>query len=187
MLIYEIKVIKNDLEIIEQKFQPTIFTKAKAALITLEKFQKIVSKSTLRKTPSSMKRRSSKLPNSFTHEGPVRKGNIISGKSGSNVAYARIHEEGGTITAGKTSTRLTIPVKGSGNYGTAKSLRSQKRTFVEKDTIFLRQGEEIIPIFSLRRSVNVPATRYLTIASQKATPRILEILGKEVVVELRNV
>ena len=135
----------------------------------------------LNKTSSAgyINRKTGELAQSITRSGITTNGREMSGRVGTNRAYARLQEEGGVVTP-KSAKALTIPIPGR-NFGSASMLRSQGNTFVRNDIVFLRQGpEEAIPVFTLRRSVNIPASRWLSKGLANATPRVQKLFGESV-------
>jgi len=86
-------------------------------------------------------------------------------RTGERVKYANIHETGGTITARRVK-YLTIPSK----YALTKagvmrriSARDFEDTFVRGGIIWQKQGKrKIVPLFFLKKSVEIPARRYMS-------------------------
>ena len=105
------------------------------------------------------------------------------------VKYAAILEQGGTIIP-KNKQFLTVPLGYKGNpvmtpTGTVKAgmtageLHAKKKTFIIVKTIFLKTGKRAIkPIYSLVRSVNIPAFKYMEKTAQAAAQRVQEIIGE---------
>ncbi len=156
------------------------------AVIELEKSLKVSTKQILNNTVSAgyTNRTSGRLANSWAHEKPVLEDKKIIGRVGNPVSYARIHEEGGTLMPTR-SAALTVPIAGH-NFGTARDLKETGETFVRRDVVFLKRGDSIIPIFALRRNVNIPARRYITEGVRRATPRIEALMGENVGVEIED-
>lgn len=124
--------------------------------------------------------RSGRLRNSITTR-IQSSGNLHAGIIGSNVVYARIHEEGGEIKPVNVK-YLTIPfpaakTKAGASRGGA---RSFDNTFVKKSKagnliIFQRQGQQIVPLFLLRdRPVTIPDRPYLMPALEKIQPVLVQ-------------
>ena len=101
-------------------------------------------------------------------------GKRIVGHIGSNVVYARIHEFGGVITPKKRQF-LTIPFSGvkgfAGDYSD---------TFIAKGIIFQKVGRGIKPLFSLKRSVTIPARPYLAPSIVENKPRAIRIIKNDI-------
>lgn len=121
----------------------------------------------------------------YQRDGLTHKGII-----GSNVIYARIHEEGGTIRP-VSRQWLTIPLQavktkagvtrwGAGDLGAA-------RTFVKqlKDGrlfIFGKVGKDrIVPLFRLVRQVEIPPRPYLRPALLSIVPMVMKEIGQRVI------
>jgi len=86
---------------------------------------------------------------------------------GSNLVYAAIHEFGGTIVP-KKAKFLTIPFPGV--YGKAKDFSN---TFVAKGVIHQKIGnKDWNPLFSLKKSVTIPARHYLSEPIKKMRPEL---------------
>lgn len=82
------------------------------------------------------------------------------------VPYGRIHEEGGVITP-KRAQNLTIPFPGIRGF-----VRDFSDTFVQTSKagnriVFQNIGNEIRPLFTLKRQVKIPKRPYLAPAIQK--------------------
>lgn len=98
------------------------------------------------------------------------------------VPYALIHDTGGVITP-KKSQYLTIPVPGSpADVYPRKSARSFQDTFVSnkksKKTrlIFQRKGNQIIPLFFLKKLVKVPPREWISKAMEESVPILRDML-----------
>ncbi len=112
-----------------------------------------------------------------------RDGNVISAAVQSDLVYARIQEEGGTITAkGKY---LAVPIsdripvgKWPRHFGAGELVRIQKRggnPILAKIT-----GKKITPMFVLKSSVHLRGRKYLESAEKRAVPGVEEIIGGSV-------
>lgn len=91
-------------------------------------------------------------------------------RSGRRMAYSEIHETGGTITP-KRVKWLTIPLEAALTAsGAPRKARASDwpNTFVGKSKggsliIFQKQGKKnLIPLYVLKKSVNIPARRYMS-------------------------
>ena len=104
------------------------------------------------------------------------------GQVGTNVKHARIHEFGGVIKP-TTTQALTIPMTARA-YPPAHELRDQKKTFVRNNTVFLIQPKEsgkqkwkLVPIYTLKKSVNMPKRPYVAPVLAQWGPKIKELFG----------
>jgi hypothetical protein len=98
-----------------------------------------------------------------------------------SVKYARIQDEGGTITAkGKY---LTIPFPGVS--GTANNYRGNSFVFRSKAgnlIIAERKGKNgLRPLFTLKHQVNIPATQWFTYNMEQRVPMLNEAMSEEAV------
>lgn len=108
---------------------------------------------------------SSNLVNSITYK--------ISGNTilvGTNLKYARIHHEGGTIVP-KTAKYLAIPLTPAAKL---KSPRDWEDTYIAKGIIFRKlgnekDGEKDEALYKLQKSVKIPARPYLFIDEKDKT------------------
>jgi len=110
-------------------------------------------------------------------------GRVIAGQG---LAYARIQEYGGTITA-KNTEFLAIPLDaaktdaGVARFAPRQAEGEGYKTFVAKSIIFGRRpGEDAVPLFLLRRSVKIPARPYMRPAMKDFQPRILRDIARAV-------
>jgi hypothetical protein len=90
------------------------------------------------------------------------------------VIYASIQEEGGVIKA-KSGKALTIPFP-----GVTGRIRNYPDGFFIKsklgNTIFVHKvGEKIVPLFSLRKQVTIPARHWLSIPINQRIPLLNEV------------
>jgi len=95
---------------------------------------------------------SARLMNSITYR--------IDGDSvvvGTNVKYARIHQEGGIIRP-KNAKFLAIPLNPAAKV---MSPRDFDNTFIHNGIIYRKDKEKIIPLYKLKRSVEIPARPFL--------------------------
>jgi len=111
-----------------------------------------------------------------TTSGQGIRGVIGSGVNiGKRLPYANIHETGGVVKP-KTAKFLTIPFPGI--FGRARDFNN---TFIAKNVIFQKTGKDSFrPLFSLKRSVNIPARRYLSKTLQQNMKRAVQIMSKTI-------
>jgi phage gpG-like protein len=103
------------------------------------------------------------------------------------MVYANIHETGGIIRP-KNKQYLTIPLPsaqtpaGVGRF-TAGEVRDGlagydgsfiKRSKVGNLIIFGTQGDKVIPLFLLKRSVTIPARRYMSITVEQTQDKVVD-------------
>ena len=83
-------------------------------------------------------------------------------RSGARTKYANIHEVGGTIVP-VNKQWLTIPFPAAlTSAGVLRaSARQWENTFIAKHIIFQKRGKTIVPLFALKKSVKIPARRYM--------------------------
>ena len=106
--------------------------------------------------------RSAKLINSLTYRG---EGNQV--LIGTNLAYARIQHEGGTIRP-KSARFLAIPLCPA---AAARKPRDFTDTFIAKGVIFQKQpGKAPLALYALKRSVTLPARPYLFLDESDREP-----------------
>jgi len=100
------------------------------------------------------------------------------------MVYANIHEVGGVITP-KRAKWLTIPLAAAQTpAGVARfSAREAKgmfdKTFFRTSQagnliLFGTKGDEVIPLFVLKKSVTIPARRYMSITVEQTKERVVE-------------
>lgn len=149
-------------------------------------------RATLRNTPRGTRvgggvAATGRLSSDWTHV-LEQQGKDLVGRVGTMVHYARLHEFGGTVKP-KRSHALTIPFPGNvGMYPPAKDLMKTGQTYIRKNIIFykpkgvgtkgvkgFRGG---IPIYILKKSVNIPARPYLRWVLTVYGPRIGDAFGK---------
>lgn len=121
-----------------------------------------------------LKNHTNQLRNSIAL-GDVRDtGDSISAAVGSNLVYARIQDQGGTIHP-KTAKFLTIPLEavltasGVARYSARDIIENPKvggfdGTFFRNGMLFGTAGHEITPLFVLKASVTIPAHHYMAAA-----------------------
>ena len=134
-----------------------------------------------RNARSVLRQRSGDLVRSIVPGEIEESGAEITGPVGSNLEYAHIQKEGGTIAA-KNVRNLTIPLaafltpqgiaRGSardviaapGDYG-------YDGTFFSRGVLMGRRGEDVEPLFALRPSVTLPARPYAAPAMEEIKPQ----------------
>ena len=80
---------------------------------------------------------------------------------GSNLAYARIHQEGGTIVP-KKAKYLAIPLTKAARV---LSPRDFENTFILNGVIFMNQDGKPVALYALKKSVTIPKRPYLFLDS----------------------
>jgi len=123
--------------------------------------ERMVRKISKRLSGPALKERTGRLKGSLTHEESADMAEISAGGGPGEVDYAAIHHYGGTIRP-KKKKFLTIPFPG-GPADKRVPLRAAdfEDTFVAKGIIFQKRGEDIVPLFILKKSVVIPATPYM--------------------------
>ena len=100
-------------------------------------------------------------------------------RTGERVRYADIHEEGGVITARRVK-YLTIPTEYAlTKAGVTKriSARDFENTFVRQGIIWQKQGKrKIVPLFILKKSVVIPARRYMSRTLERDKSAIIKTM-----------
>lgn len=130
------------------------------------------------------------LAASINHKILKSKGVPITGVIGTNLAYAAIHEHGGTIEP-KNAKWLTIPFKGV--VGKARDYTDtffQWKKSDEGNTLILYQnveGGKPIPLFVLVKKSQVPARPYLNPALTANKENVLNKINKAIERSLKNV
>jgi hypothetical protein len=108
---------------------------------------------------------------------PKRKGQLRSGAV-SDLVYARIQDEGGTVTAKKRF--LTIPVSEAAKRHSRGGGRA--RQFLDALGVRgrARARAQGVVHYAFKRSVRIPASGYLDAAQTAAEPQIAEIVDVEI-------
>jgi len=121
-------------------------------------------------------------------------GRIGSGvRQGERVRYATIQELGGTIRP-RLKQFLTIPLDAAKTAsGVARGkARDFDDTFIQKSTsgnliIFQNKGRNgIVPLFALKKSVDIPASKYLSITAQEISKDANQALHNAINEELKE-
>jgi len=122
--------------------------------------ERMVRRISKRLSGPALKERTGRLKGSLTYEETHDTVEISAGGA-DEVDYAAIHHYGGTIRP-KKKKFLTIPFPG-GPADQRVPLRAAdfNDTFVAKGIIFQKRGEQIEPLFILRKSVEIPASPYM--------------------------
>lgn len=111
-----------------------------------------------------------------------REEHCITGKvvAGQKLRYARIQEYGGTIKP-KKAKFLAIPLNavktaaGVARFSPREAAAAgYPHTFVRSGVLFGKQGDQVVPLFALRRSVTLPARPYMRPALEAMRPKIEE-------------
>jgi len=131
--------------------------------------------------------RSGQLRNSIgsivTHDGKQPEGIIGSGVRGSGrMPYADIHETGGTITP-KRVNWLTIPLRAALTpagvpRGRARDFENTFFAYSKAGNLILfqRKGKGAVALFLLKKSVTIPARRYMSITAEECASQIADIM-----------
>lgn len=102
-------------------------------------------------------------------------------RHGNRVKYANIHETGGTITPKRTKF-LAIPLAAARTRGgdqRAISPKDFENTFIRNGVIYQKQGKKIIPLFVLKKSVRIPARKYLSKTLAMSQAKIMTQFQKQ--------
>lgn len=157
--------------------RPIIRRQVVAAQFLLERAMK-------RNIKGSFKQHTGDFVRSISSEAIAEDGDEIYGRTGSNLEYAEIHEEGGEIHA-KNVSNLTIPLEafmtGSGvARGSARDLIANPGefgydgTFFSKNVLMGKSGDEVVPLFVLTPSVTLPARPWAKPAADEVQPQFEE-------------
>lgn len=115
-------------------------------------------------------------------------------RTGKRMVYANIHETGGMISATK-SKYLTIPLDAAKTAAGAPrkaKARDWPNTFILRTKggellIVQKNGKKgIIPLYILKKSVNIPKRRYLSRTLEQMQNRILTLLGSYINTALKE-
>lgn len=95
----------------------------------------------------------------------------------SGTPYARIQDLGGKVKA-KPGRALAIPLDAvKTRAGLVKKPPLEwKNTFIQKGLIFQKKGEKIIPLFVLRKQVEIPPSKWFRNSVEKSEPILLRIM-----------
>jgi len=142
--------------------------------------------------------RTGRLRNSIGSQVIEEKGELVglvgSGvRTGKRVAYAGIHETGGTITP-KRAKWLTIPTESARTKGgdtKGISARDFTNTFVRifdnaHGAIYQRRGGTVTKLFSLVRRVDIPARQYLSRTVRECSVGVGQIMSDVISRELEK-
>lgn len=136
-----------------------------------------------------LKRRTARLADSIGYK-VEEKGTSFIGGVGTPVVYSVIHETGGTIRA-KNAKYLTIPLSDAMTPAgvVRKPARQWADTFVRKIRnnlfIFSKESGSPVPIFLLKKSVNIPKRPYIKPALQETKDKIFEMIGEAVKISVK--
>ena len=122
--------------------------------------ERLVRKISKRLSGPVLSEKTGRLKGSLTHEETADTVEISAGGE-DEVDYAAIHHYGGIIKP-KKKKALTIPFPG-GPADKRVPLRASdfNDTFVAKGIIFQKKGDDIEPLFILRKSVEIPERPYM--------------------------
>lgn len=123
--------------------------------------ERIVRKIAKRLSGAVLKEDTGRLKGSLAHNETKDSLEISAGGGPEEVAYATIHHFGGVIRP-KKKMALTIPFPG-GPADQPVPLRAGdfEDTFVAKGIIFQKRKYQIIPLFILKKAVEIPARPYM--------------------------
>jgi len=171
-----IKALRNKGSAISRNLYPTMQT------ITQRLRADIVSK---KLSGNPLKRRTGRLAQSITSLVTRTEKDII-GRVGTNVKYARLHEYGGEIKP-KRAKWLTIPLAAAKTpAGVARGrARDFENTFFKFSSagnliLFQRRGDNIIPLFLLKKSVTIPKRSYMGSTLKENLNSITKMIKKAV-------
>ena len=103
--------------------------------------------------------------------------------TGGRMKYASIHEHGGVIRP-KNGKFLAIPLPAARTAGGVArgTPRSYQNTFIAKGIIWQRIGnfKKTIPLFSLKRSVTIPASHYMSRTAEANKDAVIKKLIRSV-------
>ncbi len=134
-----------------------------------------------RNVKDTFRQRTGDFARSISSEPLLESGEEISGRTGSNLEYAEIQEEGGEIHA-KNVRNLTIPLEafmtGQGvARGSARDLIANPEefgydgTFFSEGILFGKSGDQAEPLFVLKPSVTLPARPWAQPAADEVQPK----------------
>jgi phage gpG-like protein len=113
-------------------------------------------------------------------------------RQGERVPYADIHETGGVVTP-KRVHWLTIPLrdalKPSGvPRGRARDFENTFFAYSKAGNLILfqRKGKGAVALFLLKKSVTIPARRYMSITAEEARDKIADIMINRIEKELNK-
>jgi hypothetical protein len=145
---------------------------------------------------SGLHRRTGNLFRSIRAQRVKREGRSVIGRvlAGQRLAYARIQEFGGTITP-VSAQYLTIPIGDAlTNAGVARfdahgAEDAGYKTFVANHIIFGKKPgqKKAVPLFLLRKQVEIPERRYMRNAMDAFQERIVRDIAQAVRVEVRKI
>ena len=113
-------------------------------------------------------------------------------RQGNRLPYADIHETGGTITP-KNVQWLTIPLRAaltpSGMpRGRARDFENTFFAYSKAGNLILfqRKGKKAVALFLLKKSVTIPARRYMSITAEETAGQIADIMINRIDKELQR-
>lgn len=152
----------------------------RAALIVQREVRKHITGGSLGNSEGVHTRRG-KLAQSWQVAEPRRLGGgEIRVSVGSGLAYARIHETGGSVRA-RNARALTIPINPIAARRPARSWPPEK-TFILKfganAYIVMREAARLVFLYVLKKQVQMPARRYVSNALADARPQFAPLILK---------
>jgi phage gpG-like protein len=113
-------------------------------------------------------------------------------RQGQRVPYADIHETGGTITP-KRVNWLTIPLRAALTpagmpRGRARDFENTFFAYSKAGNLILFQlkGKKAVALFLLKKSVTIPARRYMSITAEECAGQIADIMINRIDKELQG-
>ncbi len=130
------------------------------------------------------------LARSFEASFVERNGKTVSAAAGSDLIYARIQDEGGTILP-RTVKRLAVPLNDNGRLpigkwprhwapGALTLIKSKRGNDLLAEIKGVGKRAKIIPRYALVKSVTLSPKGYLETAARRAEPGVEEILAEGV-------
>jgi phage gpG-like protein len=190
---------KKDLEKIERKLETVSSEKKGNAVYKGMRLAAADVEAGLKLTVSGgmLKIRSGRLANSIGSRIERRGKNIISvigsgARRGKPLPYAAIHEKGGTIRP-KRAKYLTVPLPAAMTKSgvVRKRAREYRDTFVRKTAsrsliLYQKKGNKALPLFALKKSVKIPARKYMSKTLKSRKSRVMEIFRDTVTSEVER-
>lgn len=127
-----------------------------------------------------------RLSTDWTHTVTEFKNKSVKAVIGTKVKYAWVHEFGARLHP-ETKQALTVPFPGNvGHYPPAADLRAAKKTYMKKgsNVIYLREGD--VPIYILKKYVNIPARPFVSYVLTTYGDQIVGLLGNHVKMAIRK-
>lgn len=143
---------------------------------------------------SKLKGRTGNLARSYKETFLRSQPGMVSAGAVSDLSYARIQDEGGTIRP-KSVKHLAVPIMSGKRLPVGK----WPRHFAKGELVYIARKDkdpllarpvgkgEIEPLFVLKKSVKLKAKHYIAEARRRSGPRINEIVGRKVSIAVRKV